>query len=307
MPAGAEEHFYAAERSARNPIISPDIDDTIGENINGPSLIRVPDWLDRPLGRYYLYFAHHQGKFIRLAYADDLDGPWRIYRPGTLHIDQTICRGHIASPDVHVDHQRRRIVMYFHGCTDDGQKTFHATSADGLSFRASKRCLGPSYFRVFTHDGFYYAVAKKEGPDGGGVLLRSRDGRTPFEHGPEIIPRMRHAAVLKQRSELTIFFSRGGDCPERILACRMDLRGDWRRWKPGEPFEVLAPEADYEGALLPLECSRFGAVHEPVRQLRDPAVFREDGKTYLVYSCAGESGLGIAELIPKRERRWIEV
>ncbi|NET62179.1 MAG: hypothetical protein F6K47_40550, partial [Symploca sp. SIO2E6] len=34
-----------------------------GSNINGPSLIRVPEWIENPLGRYYLYFAHHQGKY----------------------------------------------------------------------------------------------------------------------------------------------------------------------------------------------------------------------------------------------------
>jgi hypothetical protein len=33
-----------------------------------------------------------------------------------------------------------------------------------------------------------------------------------------------------------------------------------------------------------------------VRQLRDPAIFREDGKTYLLYSIAGESGIAVAEL-----------
>ena len=31
-----------------------------GENINGPSLIKVPDWIKSPLARYYLYFSHHQ-------------------------------------------------------------------------------------------------------------------------------------------------------------------------------------------------------------------------------------------------------
>jgi len=33
-----------------------------------------------------------------------------------------------------------------------------------------------------------------------------------------------------------------------------------------------------------------------VNQLRDPAVFEEDGRVFLVYAVAGESGLGIAEL-----------
>jgi hypothetical protein len=34
----------------------------------------------------------------------------------------------------------------------------------------------------------------------------------------------------------------------------------------------------------------------PVRQLRDPAIFREDGRTWLLYSVAGENGIAIAEL-----------
>ncbi|MGC8862982.1 MAG: hypothetical protein ACP5R5_09450 [Armatimonadota bacterium] len=134
--AGTAVHF-AVRRLAQKPIVHSDIDDTIGTNINGPSLIRAPHWIDRPLGLFYLYFAHHRGEFIRLAYAADLRGPWHIYRTGTLRLDQTVCRGHIASPDVHVDPERREIVMYFHGCIDEGQRTFLATSRDGLEFRAS--------------------------------------------------------------------------------------------------------------------------------------------------------------------------
>jgi hypothetical protein len=33
-----------------------------------------------------------------------------------------------------------------------------------------------------------------------------------------------------------------------------------------------------------------------VNQLRDPAIFQEDGRTYLLYAVAGEAGIGIAEL-----------
>ncbi|MEZ5903689.1 MAG: hypothetical protein R3C69_00710 [Geminicoccaceae bacterium] len=35
-----------------NPIIRPHMDGRMGDNINGPSLIRVPDWVGA-LGRYY--------------------------------------------------------------------------------------------------------------------------------------------------------------------------------------------------------------------------------------------------------------
>ncbi len=64
-----------ATRCTNNPIIHPGLCSSIGTNINGPSLIRVPDWIEQPLGKYYFYFADHQGKFIRLAYADDIEGP----------------------------------------------------------------------------------------------------------------------------------------------------------------------------------------------------------------------------------------
>ncbi|MDC1210601.1 hypothetical protein N8087_01605 [Porticoccaceae bacterium] len=58
-------------------------------NINGPSLIAVPQWVENPLGNYYLYFSHHQGDFIRLAYADQIEGPWSIYEPGALALNQS--------------------------------------------------------------------------------------------------------------------------------------------------------------------------------------------------------------------------
>lgn len=52
------------ERLPGNPIITQGLDASLGDNINDPSLIRVPDWVPDPLGRYCLYFAHHNGRFI---------------------------------------------------------------------------------------------------------------------------------------------------------------------------------------------------------------------------------------------------
>ena len=73
------------------PIITADLSTEIGNNINGPSLIRVPDWIENPLGSYYLHFAHHSGQFIRMAYANDLCGPWHYLKGGTLHVDDCLC------------------------------------------------------------------------------------------------------------------------------------------------------------------------------------------------------------------------
>jgi len=295
-------------RLPQNPIITPSHDPRIGENLNGPSLIRVPEWLPKRLGNYYLYFAHHQGQYIRLAYAERLQGPWTVYAPGALPLDGTPCFGHIASPDVHVDEAKRRLVLYYHGpalrreqLAGDpltarypflgGQRSFVAFSQDGIHFASQREVLGPSYFRVFRHGGWVYALGMP------GIFLRSRDGITNFESGPVLFSRdQRHTAVLVAGDTLYVFYSQAGDCPEHILCATIDLSVDWLAWQASEPVSVLLPETEYEGVDLPLEPSRRGAIHARARQLRDPAIFQEDGRIHLLYSVAGESGIAIGEL-----------
>ncbi len=264
----------------------------MGDNVNGPSLVRVPDWLPDPLGRYYLYFAHHGGTYIRLAYADRLEGPWRTYGPGMLALEGALCELHVASPDVHVDHAEQRIRMYYHGVEPTGaQVTRVALSADGIHFAARPEVLGTSYWRVFERGGWHYAVAMP------GRVYRSADPLSGFEEGHRLgAPCMRHAAVMVSGHTLTVFYSRKGDRPERIMWAEVDLRKDWLDWRIEGPQTLLGPEAEWEGAALPLGSSRNGWAPGPVRQLRDPAVYSEDGRTYLLYSVAGEQGIAIAEL-----------
>ena len=50
--------------------------------------------------------------------------------------------------------------MFFHGLAGLGdQRTRVAVSGDGVAFRAARPLLGPSYFRVFRHDGWWYSLA----------------------------------------------------------------------------------------------------------------------------------------------------
>jgi len=291
-----------AERLSGNPILTPASSATLGENINGPSLVRVPGWVRNPLGRYHLYFAHHAGKHIRLAYADQLSGPWRVFEPGALQLSAApSCYDHIASPDVHVDPKTKQILMYFH-CpagaargTDIGQqKTFLARSADGIKFTPENEPLGPAYFRVFKWRGHSYSVVR------GGLVLRSADMAKPFETGPSLFPSipgvlLRHAAVDLRGDKLYVYYSRIGDTPERILVSTVNLSPDWMTWRGSEPQTVLTPTAPYEGVDRPIETSRPDEAQD-VHQVRDPAIYREDKRTYLLYSIAGESGIAIAEL-----------
>src|SRR3954467_8870737 len=94
--AGAAEPEAAvpvkATRLPDNPILRPAMmpqdDGEWSGNLNFPSVIRVPAWVAKPLGKYYLYFSAHHGTYIRMAYADRVEGPWTVYAPGTLRLEQ---------------------------------------------------------------------------------------------------------------------------------------------------------------------------------------------------------------------------
>ncbi len=305
---------FSARRLVNRPIVFGDMDSRMGLNINGPSLIRAPHWLASAPGTYLLYFADHKGSYIRLAYADALEGPWTMHTPGCLDLAQSkfptqlLPAGerpawverepqwyypHIASPDVHVDDEAREIRMYFHGMLSNGeQKTRLARSPDGITFSVSDALLGPPYYRAFWHDGFCYAFALPN------QLLRSASGEDPFHAGPTPLPpATRHTAVRVRKGSLDVFWSEIGDTPERIYAGRIDLSGDWQSWTLKDKHEVLRAELEWEGANEPATASVAGAVYEPVNQLRDPCVFEDAGRLYLLYSASGEAAIGIAELI----------
>ncbi len=302
------------------PILHVDDDARFEGNINGPSLIQVADWVQNRLGRYYLYFAHHEGRTIRMAFADDLEGPWRVVWPGVLALSDSfftvqppaeadlaqeardfIAEGtdgtypHIASPDVIVDEQTPELRMYFHGRLADGrQRSRVAVSKDGISWTTLEPVLGYAYFRVFRHKNAWFSLTMP------GFFCRSADGFGEFEVGDIVFcNEMRHSAVLKRGNKLHVFWSRVGDAPERILHSTVDLSGDWRLWRPdtvADAATVHQPLERWEGASLPNQPSVRGAIMRPVNQLRDPAIFEEDGEVYLVYSLQGEFGLGIGKL-----------
>ena len=304
---------FAARRLGNRPIIHADMDERMGRNINGPSLINAPEWLPSPLGQYLLYFADHKGTYLRLAYAQAPEGPWTVHTPGCLDLASSLFPSellpegarpdwvedesqwyypHIASPDVHVDEEAREIRMYFHGMLTSGeQMTRVAVSRDGLTFEVHPELLGPPYFRAFQHGGLWYAFALPN------QLLRSADGLGPFEAGPTpLAPSTRHTAVLVRGETLHVFWSEIGDAPERIYAGHINLNDDWHSWELEGKQEILRAEFDWEGGAEPVAASVAGAIYDPVNQLRDPCIFQDGDKTYLLYSACGEAAIGIAEL-----------
>ncbi len=286
-------------------------------NVNGPSLIAAPEWLVDPPGKYLLYFAHHEGRSIRLAASDDLAGPWKIITPPPLDLERSLFAStppadselhpearqyieagadgnypHIASPDVWVDHETEQIRLYYHGRLEDGrQRSRVALSRDGLNFAARMETIGSPYFRIFCHDGWFYALAMP------GQLYRSTDGLGNFEAGPRLTTEaIRHHALLQQDDQWFVLWTRVGDSPERILLSMLHTPDDWQQWGFAETIEIHRAQKTWEGADITPRASQYGAIMERANELRDPAIFVEDGKIYLLYSIAGEQGIGIGEL-----------
>ena len=315
------------ERVGDGPIVHAGLHASIGENIQGPSLIRVPDWVKQRLGKYYLYFADHKGAYIRLAYADELAGPWHIHVPGSLQLAQShfpteppylaperaaairerllaggwriphdpileITAPHIASPDVHVDSKQRQIIMYYHGLMDVGhQVTRVATSVDGVHFQAQPQVLGLTYWRGFQWRGSYYGLAMP------GQFYRGSNWFDGFEEGPRLFnPDMRHCAVWVRGDMLHVFWTQVGDIPEHIKHSRVPLHSDWTQWRVADTQEVLRPERGYEGVFAPLEASARSTAYGVVNQLRDPAVYEENNQLWLLYAVGGEAGIGLARI-----------
>lgn len=184
------------------PIITKDMFRNLGvasegENINGPSVIRVPDWIPdakKPNERanYYMYFARHGrdkiGDYIRMAWAEDIEGPWHLFgigktiepgnrgaldlgADGSIQLGNAYLRLSVGSPDVVVDNLQKRIVMYFHAARTNGKAAaFVSTSPYGLNFNDSLENrndghgiratpIGGPYFRTFEHKGQMYAFS----------------------------------------------------------------------------------------------------------------------------------------------------
>ena len=213
---------------------------------------------------------------------------------------------HIASPELVVDEQAKRITLYYHGTVRqsepppnpgkwNGQLTFAATSVDGLAFTPRPEVISSYYLKVFPYGGQTYGICK-EGTQGN-RLTRGNDPLAGFEQGIKIIPNGRHVALLPKGDTLWVFFSRAGDCPEQILMTKFNLKDDWTTWEKNAPpaVAVIKPEQPWEGTGYALAPSAWGSAVK-VQELRDPGVFEEDGKLYLLYSVAGEMGIAIAEL-----------
>ena len=100
-----------------------------------PSVIRTDD-LQKPLGRYYMYYApHNPPGGICLAFADAPEGPWKEYDANPLiHRDwQPHYKvSHVSGPHAIWIEEEKKLFVYYHGEND---VTRFASTRDGIHFQ----------------------------------------------------------------------------------------------------------------------------------------------------------------------------
>ncbi len=276
-------------------------------NICNPTCIELPKWCTNRLGKYYLYYADHKGKFIKLACSNNLFGNWiNVNKKIAPIADFKNAVNHIASPDIYIDNINKKIYLFTHSHSNEkiGQWTFLSVSSDGINFKQmSTKCLAPFYLRVFKFKNYFYGISK------GGNLWRTKKITNKFKNHQNLFNKklnkeflhnkpgsIRHVGILIKKNKLYCFYTKIGDMPERIYYSWLSLSNNYKKWMLQKEHELLRPTREFEGKKLKLRPSKPGNSTLFENAVRDPYLFENNKKIYLFYSVKGEFGLAIAEL-----------
>jgi hypothetical protein len=275
---------------------------TAGQYTNGPTVIKVPDWVEDPFGRYYMYFADHHGLGIRLAFSDSLSGPWTVSPSPVLRLNETLAiREHIASPDIYIDDDSQTIYMTVHGepisALYDNQVSVLVESHNGNVFAQDPSYAGSiwanfAYARILKIGDTFVRINPRK------HLVSRSDSITgpfsaPVHYSLPISREHRHASVVVDGSTIVMYYTRLRDAPERIYRATIDASQPWGQWALANEQCVRRPERSWEGARFPVALSKTGPANF-VNQLRDPFIYDDGTDRALFYSFAGESGIGMA-------------
>jgi hypothetical protein len=277
---------------------------TAGQFTNGPTVIKVPDWVEDPLGTYYMYIADHHGLDIRLAFSDSLSGPWAVSPKPVLRLKRTLAiRDQIASPDVYIDDASHMIYMTVHGKPIgkgyENQVSVLVESQDGIVFAQDPSYAGSiwatfAYARILKIDDTFVQFDPKAHKVSRADFITGPFSAT-VDYSLPIDRKHRHASVLLDGSTIVIYYTRVRDAPERIYRATIDASQPWGEWALANEQCVRRPELSWEGAKFPVDFSKGGPANS-VNQLRDPFIYDDGTHRALFYSYAGESGIAMVTI-----------
>jgi hypothetical protein len=136
------------------------------KSIYWPWVLKVDKYIDKPLGKYYLYYStDHAAKYgyISLAYADTPTGPFKDY--GKIYKNNGY---ETETPSVVWDKANKNFVMYFHSANSykgEAQTSYWIKSKDGITWEDNpKKLLNIDMSKVEGdgHNGYFYPFVYKD-------------------------------------------------------------------------------------------------------------------------------------------------
>lgn len=247
-----------------------------------PSVIRT-DFLENPLGDYYLYYAPHDAPGgICLAYADSLEGPWTEYEANPLigrEWEPHFRVSHVSSPHALWIPGENRLFLWFHG---ENTVTRYASSTDGIAFEYEgaavttkdfNRVSETSYARVFEdpsteRDGYVMLLMGAQEGERKIFLARSNDARE-WEADPDPVFEAPDPERPQTSSPWLWHWN------DRIFVLAHAPYSDGT-------YGVFAMETDADLASFRYAGKVFMSTENEPR-VAAPALVEEDGKIYLFY------------------------
>jgi hypothetical protein len=260
------------------------------EDVIFPSVVATGGRFRNPLGRYYLYYAPHDAPGgICMAFADDLQGPWKEYAKNPLISREWAPHfkvSHVSGPHALWNETEKRVFLYFHG---ENSETRLATSRDGIHFDYERTVITAADFAGVSEASYARVFEQKPtGKDPNFIMLLmgndrgtrriyqawSKDGRAWTPHAE---PFMDPPPGTDQVAGAWLFPWKGRNY---IIAHANANRGDGIN---GNGFDLYLNEvnasftyADPLGKFM--AASAFGADNS---SLMSPCIFEENGSLYL--------------------------
>jgi len=94
------------------------------EDLIHPTIVKVEGKVEKPLGKYYLYYAPHKHIATSMAYSDSLEGPWKEY-PSNPVVKVP------SAPDIRWIPEKKKFYMWGH---QKNSQTELWISEDGIHF-----------------------------------------------------------------------------------------------------------------------------------------------------------------------------
>lgn len=276
-----------------------------------PSLIATSGRFEKPLGKYYLYYAAHDAPGgICMAYADHLEGPWKEFMKNPLisrdwqpHFKVS----HVSGPHAIWNEAEKRVFLYFHG---ENSVTRLATSRDGIHFDYDSSVITTadfpglseaSYARVFEQklpavDNRFIMLLM--GNDHGTrriYLAWSKDGRKwiplaePFMDPPPGTDQVAGAWLLPWKGRNYIISHANVNLAEGVEGINGKGFGLYQNVVDAE-FTKALPAGKF------MEASAFGANNSA---LMNPCFYEENGLLYLFVNTGPRLNNAIALAVAK--------